>query len=139
MIKVLRAWFKFQHSSNLSFFSSFKHLNDPLPVTPNGTLILRDFLLKQTDQFIIPNLVNVQRFAKIYLKLPQKDISPKFTLEIYMLRGISIALVFVACVASVSNPLPLSRHSCFFCSCPSFLDEPCEETLATQAMVFVPL
>ena len=30
-------------------------------------------------------------------------------------------------------PLPLPRHSCFFCSCPSFLDEPREETLATQA------
>ena len=30
-------------------------------------------------------------------------------------------------------PVPLPRHSCFFCSCPSFLDEPREETLATQA------
>ena len=30
-------------------------------------------------------------------------------------------------------PLPLPRHSFFFCSCPSFLDEPREETLATQA------
>ena len=57
----------------------------------------------------------------------------------------------IACVASVSNrviarkleqkqkkkgsffPLPLSRHSFFFRSCPSFLDEPREETLATQA------
>ena len=56
----------------------------------------------------------------------------------------------LACVASVSNRvigrklerkqkkgsfvlLPLPRHSCFFCSCPSFLDEPREETLATQA------
>ena len=67
----------------------------------------------------------------------------------------------LACVASVSNrviresywerkqkkgwrgmgrgeeetfvPLPLPRHSFFFCSCPSFLDEPREETLATQA------
>ena len=53
----------------------------------------------------------------------------------------------VACVASVSNrviarklerkqnfvPLPLPRHSVIFCSCPSFLDEPREETLATQA------
>ena len=65
----------------------------------------------------------------------------------------------LACVASVSNrviarklraepkkrlkgegegtssfvPLPLPRHSCFFCSFPSFLDEPREETLATQA------
>ena len=56
----------------------------------------------------------------------------------------------VACVASVSNrviarklerkqkkgsfiPLPLPRHSFFFCSCPSFLDEPRKETLATQA------
>ena len=29
-------------------------------------------------------------------------------------------------------PLPLPRHS-FFCSCPSFLDEPREETLAMQA------
>ena len=37
----------------------------------------------------------------------------------------------IACVASVSLPLP--RHSFFFCSCPSFLDEPREETLATQA------
>ena len=36
----------------------------------------------------------------------------------------------LACVASVSN-----RVICFFffCSCPSFLDEPREETLATQA------
>ena len=32
-------------------------------------------------------------------------------------------------------PLPLPRHSFFFCSCPSFLDEPREETLATQANV----
>ena len=53
----------------------------------------------------------------------------------------------VACVASISNrvivrklerkqnfvPLPLPRHSGFFCSCPSFLDEPREETLARQA------
>ena len=30
-------------------------------------------------------------------------------------------------------PLPLPRRSIFFCSCPSFLDEPREETLATQA------
>ena len=30
-------------------------------------------------------------------------------------------------------PLPLPRHSFFFCSCPSFLDQPREETLATQA------
>ena len=30
-------------------------------------------------------------------------------------------------------PLSLPRHSFFFCSCPSFLDEPREETLATQA------
>ena len=30
-------------------------------------------------------------------------------------------------------PLPLPSHSLFFCSCPSFLDEPREETLATQA------
>ena len=29
--------------------------------------------------------------------------------------------------------LPLPRHSFFFCSCPSFLDEPREETLATQS------
>ena len=29
--------------------------------------------------------------------------------------------------------LPLPRHPFFFCSCPSFLDEPREETLATQA------
>ena len=62
-----------------------------------------------------------------------------------------ISLYLLACIASVSNrviarklerkqkkgsfvPLPLPSHSCFFCSCPSFLDEPCEETLATQAM-----
>ena len=59
---------------------------------------------------------------------------------------------FLACVASVSNrviariraeakkkvvPLPLPCHSCFFfCSCPSFVDEPREETLATQANHF---
>ena len=53
---------------------------------------------------------------------------------------------YLACVASVSNrviarklerkqkKLPLPRHSFFFfCSCPSFLEEPREETLATQA------
>ena len=35
-------------------------------------------------------------------------------------------------------PLPLPRHSFFFfCSCPSFLDEPREETLATQATMVV--
>ena len=48
----------------------------------------------------------------------------------------------LACVASISNRVigrKLERkqkkgcRSCFFCSCPSFLDEPCEETLATQA------
>ena len=42
----------------------------------------------------------------------------------------------IACVASVSNRVITRRlepviH--FFCSCPSFLDEPREETLATQA------
>ena len=31
-------------------------------------------------------------------------------------------------------PLPLPRHSFFFCSRLSFLDEPREETLATQAI-----
>ena len=64
----------------------------------------------------------------------------------------NVFVVVVACVASVPNrviarklerkqkkdgffvPLPLPRHSFFFfCSCPSFLDEPREETLATQA------
>ena len=30
--------------------------------------------------------------------------------------------------------LPLPRHSFFFCSCQSFLDEPREETLVTQAI-----
>ena len=44
----------------------------------------------------------------------------------------------LACVASVSNrviarTLPLPRHSFFFCSCSSFLDEPREKTLDTQA------
>ena len=32
---------------------------------------------------------------------------------------------------------PLPRHSIFFCSCPCFLDEPREETLATQASTTV--
>ena len=36
-------------------------------------------------------------------------------------------------------PLPLPRHSFFFCSCPSFLDEPREETLATQARGGLPI
>ena len=47
----------------------------------------------------------------------------------------------IACVASVSNRViarKLERKQkkgwkCFFCSCPSFLDEPREEKLATQA------
>ena len=49
----------------------------------------------------------------------------------------------VACVASVSNrviarklelsPPPSSSFIFFFRSCPSFLDEPRKETLATQA------
>ena len=55
---------------------------------------------------------------------------------------------FVACVASVSNRViarklerflrspPPSPSFMFFCSCPSFLDEPREETLATQAISF---
>ena len=34
-------------------------------------------------------------------------------------------------------PLPLPRHSFFFCSSPSFPDEPREETLATQATKIV--
>ena len=43
----------------------------------------------------------------------------------------------LACVASVSNRViarKLERHSFFFWSCPSFLDEPREETLPTQAI-----
>ena len=57
-------------------------------------------------------------------------------------------LILIACVASVSNrviarklerkqkkPLPLPRHSFFLSSCPSFLDEPREETLAMQAII----
>ena len=46
----------------------------------------------------------------------------------------------LACVASVSNrvitrpfPSPSPVIHFIFCSCPSFLDEPREETLATQA------
>ena len=43
----------------------------------------------------------------------------------------------LACVASVSNRVPSfpspSPVIHFFCSCLSFLDEPREETLATQA------
>ena len=39
----------------------------------------------------------------------------------------------VACVASVSNRVIARKFHFFFCSCPSFLDEPREETLATQA------
>ena len=60
---------------------------------------------------------------------------------------------FIACVASVSNrviarklerkrsfvPLPLPRHSFSFCSRSNFLDEPREETLATQATGFTVL
>ena len=46
----------------------------------------------------------------------------------------------LACVASVSNRViarKLERkqkkgHSFFYCSCPTFLDEPREETLDTQ-------
>ena len=68
-------------------------------------------------------------------------------------RACEIAMLMLACVASVSNrviarkserkqkkrsffPLPLPRHI-FFCSCPSFLSEPREETLATQAMLML--
>ena len=43
----------------------------------------------------------------------------------------------LACMASVSNRViarKLERHSFFFWSCPSFLDEPREETLPTQAI-----
>ena len=36
-------------------------------------------------------------------------------------------------MVDVPLPLPLPRHSLLFCSCPSFLDEPREETLTTQA------
>ena len=52
--------------------------------------------------------------------------------------------VEVACAASVSSRVitrklerkqKKGRHSIFFCSCPGFLDEPREETLATQARV----
>ena len=61
----------------------------------------------------------------------------------------SLGLNELACVASVSNrvivgkserkqkkgsPSPSPSFIFFFCSCPSFLDEPCEETLATQAI-----
>ena len=79
-------------------------------------------------------------------------------------RAGTLATQCIACVASVSNrviarkldrkqkkrlkgegrgeeegggsfiSLPLRRHSFFFCSCPSFLDEPREETLPTQAI-----
>ena len=68
-------------------------------------------------------------------------------------RACEIAMLMLACVASVSNrviarkserkqkkssffPLPLPCHI-FFCSCPSFLSEPREETLATQAMLML--
>ena len=60
---------------------------------------------------------------------------------------------YVACVASVSNrviarklereqkkgsfPSPSPVIHFVFCSCPSFLDEPREETLATQATFYV--
>ena len=51
------------------------------------------------------------------------------------------ALNEIACVASVSNRViarklewKQKKSFIFFCSCPSFLDEPREETLATQAM-----
>ena len=53
----------------------------------------------------------------------------------------------LACVASVSNRVIARKFSfpspspslIFFCSCPSFLDEPREETLATQARKIVTL
>ena len=48
----------------------------------------------------------------------------------------------LACVASVSSRVIVRKLEWnpssiinFFCSCPSFLDEPREETLATQASV----
>ena len=48
------------------------------------------------------------------------------------------ALALLACVASVSNRVIARKverkQKMFFCSCPSFLDEPREETLATQAI-----
>ena len=48
------------------------------------------------------------------------------------------ALALLACVASVSNRVIARKverkQKIFFCSCPSFLDEPREETLATQAI-----
>ena len=83
-------------------------------------------------------------------------------------RGLSPAFLrdslHLACVASVSNRViarklerkqkkkkrvqssycakvradPLPRHSFFFCSRPSFLDEPRKETLATQATLHSP-
>ena len=40
------------------------------------------------------------------------------------------------CAKVRADPLP--RHSFFFCSRPSFLDEPREETLATQATLHSP-
>ena len=65
-----------------------------------------------------------------------------------MIQGlVQVLYVLLACVASVSNRViarKLERKQkkgfiyaiyVFFCSCPSFLDEPCEETLATQANV----
>ena len=52
----------------------------------------------------------------------------------------------LACVASVSNrviarKLERKQKKSFFvfCSCPSFLDEPREETLAAQAMMVLVL
>ena len=70
-------------------------------------------------------------------------------------RNLPFFREFVACVASVSNrviarklerkqkkkgsfPSPSPVIHFFFCSCTSFLDEPREETLATQASEFVP-
>ena len=49
---------------------------------------------------------------------------------------------FIACVASVSNrviarKLERKQKKGFFCSCPSFVDEPREETLETQARSFI--
>ena len=47
-------------------------------------------------------------------------------------RNFSLSAPHLACVASVSNRV-IARKLERSCSCPSFLDEPREETLATQA------
>ena len=106
-----------------------------------GRTTMKPYL--RTDLFIAEQSIIIKKTTTQPLK---EGVTTIFTV-VYLYLD-SIFCDHLACVASVSNrvivrkferkqkkrfssPSPVIHF--FFCSCPSFLDEPREETLATQA------